>query len=588
MLEVYTKIRELADRVEVISFDFFDTLFVRSVIDPEDVFTLVGEKHHISNFKEVRKEAQGKAFQQMHLEGRKEITLKNIYEQMNLFGHNFEELMQTELDIESTLIHPNYELLNIFLELHMKQKNIILISDMYLPKTFFEFMFDKYKLPHIKLFISSEENATKRDFGDLFDIVSLALEIPPHQILHIGDNPVSDIDRAKAKGLKTFHYQEKYIPKQPVSPSIESSISSALFRKISSSISKNTFQELGFIYGGPAAVGFLKWLDKEVRMDNIDVLLFISRDGYILHNIISQCQIESLPKSHYFFASRTAFNMASIVEENFIEHIDFLISGSIGLSISELLLRIGVEVPAESILSLFCTADSKITLENLDLIKSFMYVYRFEILKIAAQNRQALFIYLQSLGIRDGQKIGFVDIGWHGTTQKAFEKACKSMLNIEVHGYYFSLVADIVKNDTYNMKALFSNDSDDESLINAIYDNRLAFELFFSAPHESVIGLKSINRSNIKPINDLRRNVFKNNNHENIIAIQEGMIEFSKYFFDIEKELSLTSIPKLLTADLVHFATSGEWKNNNLLESITDFDCWSFTINDTMKITDQI
>lgn len=50
---------------EVISFDFFDTLFSRPLADPEDAFDILGEKLNIKDFRARRQDAQTKAFRTM-------------------------------------------------------------------------------------------------------------------------------------------------------------------------------------------------------------------------------------------------------------------------------------------------------------------------------------------------------------------------------------------------------------------------------------------------------------------------------------------------------------------------------------------
>ena len=69
------KLAKMIDVAEVVSFDFFDTLYLRPLSDPEDAFTLLGEKLNIENFKAKRQQAQADAFGVMVREGRKEITL---------------------------------------------------------------------------------------------------------------------------------------------------------------------------------------------------------------------------------------------------------------------------------------------------------------------------------------------------------------------------------------------------------------------------------------------------------------------------------------------------------------------------------
>lgn len=53
-------LRFLAKDVKVVSFDFFDTLFIRPIDDPEDVFDFIGIKYNISDFRALRKKLKQK------------------------------------------------------------------------------------------------------------------------------------------------------------------------------------------------------------------------------------------------------------------------------------------------------------------------------------------------------------------------------------------------------------------------------------------------------------------------------------------------------------------------------------------------
>lgn len=65
--------------VEAVSFDIFDTLFVRPLVNPEDAFDLLGTQFGVPEFRRIRREAQTQAFRQMVSERRNEITLDGIY-----------------------------------------------------------------------------------------------------------------------------------------------------------------------------------------------------------------------------------------------------------------------------------------------------------------------------------------------------------------------------------------------------------------------------------------------------------------------------------------------------------------------------
>ncbi|MEA1647639.1 hypothetical protein UAJ10_01230 [Nitrospirillum sp. BR 11164] len=123
---------------------------------------------------------------------------------------------------------------------------------------------------------------------------------------------------------------------------------------------------------------------------------------------------------------------------------------------------------------------------------AFLLDYRFKILMVCRRNRRGLFNYMRELGLQRGARVALVDVGWHGTTQEAFETAVRPMTHLNVQGYYFCLVdsADTTRRrQSHAMQGLFSTKSVADSVVRRLYDSRVLVELFFTAPHNSIIGL---------------------------------------------------------------------------------------------------
>ena len=195
-------------------------------------------------------------------------------------------------------------------------------------------------------------------------------------------------------------------------------------------------QELGFLYGGPAALGFLNWITEQAQRDRIDHILFLSPDGYIPERFARLCSGSNnsrLPPFHYFYGSSIFFILTAIFEYNFTEFLPLLLSDSKGLSPGELLERIGVPKPSEKVMNDLIVHDDSINTDVQDeFLTKFFYAFRSEILKICRKNRRALFFYLKSLGNQPGNRVAIVDIGWNGVNQNAFELALINIMGISV------------------------------------------------------------------------------------------------------------------------------------------------------------
>lgn len=575
-------------QVDVISFDFFDTLFVRPVVDAEDIFKIIGEQLDIPDFTERRRAAQKRAFEVMREQGKREITFQGIYAcapDLPDAAHKMEWAIEQDLTL------PNPEMVALFREAIAQGKQVIITSDMYFQTPFFNELLQKHGLPRVPLYISSDRNATKRDTGELFEILCHDLDIAPHTVLHVGDNLVADIERAKEKGLQPFHYQESRLPPRNKDLSPATSLARALIRVHQEHVKAETAHELGFVTGGPAAVGFLDWIIARAQADRVDHILFVSRDGYILHKLLEQRRANgatALPASSYLLGSRVAFSLAAMSEKNFPSFMNFLVSGAGGLSPEEIFSRIGVVAPAPEILAdTGFPADFIIPDRVPETVRALVSAWQREILKVAYRTRRGLLQHLLQLGLKTRQKVAFVDIGWNGTTQEAFEGAIRELLPLDVKGYYLCLTDQrlcIKRGRSMSMTALINPHNTPPDLLHAIYDNRVAGEFFFSAPHDPVIGYQD-NSGNVMPVLDPGRGPTDNLLQLNTEVLQ-GILDFAERFEARRSPLAIPADPLGMAMTLVNFMVDGDWANHPLLQRVRNFDSWASSRNRDMWMKD--
>jgi FMN phosphatase YigB (HAD superfamily) len=583
----------LLAEAEAVSFDIFDTLFVRPLCDPEDAFDLLGARFGIADFRARRQAAQVRAFARMREEGRGEITLDGIYGCLDRVAVPAAALRRAEYDLELALTRPNPALVPLLHDLLARGRRVVAISDMYLPRDFFEALFDRYRLPRVPFFISADQDATKRDHGALFDIAARALDLPPGRILHIGDNPVSDIAQGRARGFATFHYREAGRPAAPTREGPAASLAAGFPRICPPDPQAGPFHARAFRHGGPAAVGFLDWVAAQAEADGVERVLFVSRDGFVLERIAraraaaAPSDEPSLPAFSYFMGSRTAFTLAGMTEANFAAHLDFLLSGSDGMAPLELLERLDVTPPADHIMDdLGLGRDVVLDRTMRPRARDFLVASRAAILRVARRNRQGLFQYLRACGVRSGMRVALVDIGWHGTTQLALERALDGLMEIDLRGYYFCL-ADTEdtrrRQEAGTMRALYAADTLPEDRLRAIYDNRLAIELFFSAPHDAVIGYARTPDGTVAPVTDAGRVP-----EPGLAAIASemaaGMEAFAARFEAFCREIGFVREPAGTAWPLVDYVASPD--AGAMLAGIKNFDAWGSTRNRDLRAED--
>jgi FMN phosphatase YigB (HAD superfamily) len=580
-----SELKSLADRAEVVSFDFFDTLFIRAVPHPENVFDILGHQLGINRFRDLRIAAQAEAFRKMQLAGRKEILLQEIYESFSWPGIDFNDLAQAEYDLEQKLLEPNPEIFPYFKHLVASGKSVVITSDMYFQERFFQDVLLPYGLETVPLFISSDRNATKRDAGELFDLLISQLGLKPEQILHIGDSELGDWTRAKEKGLLAFHYNTGPASQRPTvnTISVSHSVSHGLLKTRGTPFAENSYAGLGYLYGGPATVGFYEWIAAKTKEDRVDKVLFLSRDGYSLERYAQTRSNRSLPDSCYFLGSRIAYTLAAITDENFAEFLPFLLSASDGLAPFELLERIGVPSPSPKFFADLDLADSTIVqTQTRARLEQFLFAYRWEILKVCRRNRNALFQYLSQAGLRSGQRVALVDVGWRGATQEAFELAIAPMIDLEVFGYYFCL-ADGAERERrqkkHRMAAMFASNTVPGAKISAIYHKRVTVELFFSAPHHTVIGLELDSHGDVRPVLDPGRGK-ASQNLEVIQEICQGIEAYCGQYRELFNRLDLELTPAETAAPLIDLVTtSPNPQIQPLIDRVHNFDAWASSKN---------
>lgn len=560
--------------VDVISFDFFDTLFTRPLADPEDAFDILGKQLGIDNFKVKRQNAQVEAFRRMSASGKKEITIEGIYAAFTDDLHTAEQMINAEYQLELNLVEPNGIIFDFFKCLKDSGKTVIVTSDMYLPARFFEQALERYGVTGVAVFSSADENATKRDSGELFDVIVRKLHVAPAQILHVGDNEVSDVISPRKKGLQAYHYCSHYLGTIRKGLPLSLSFAKGMLKSHEGYHDLQTYKSLGFAYGGATSLGFLKWIKEQSATHQIDHVLFLSRDGYVMQKMVERGDVADFPNSTYFYGSRTALTLAAINDQNFVQFIPFLLSGAEGLQPREVLERIGVVTPAPEIMASFgLSAETAITPELFPLMANFLYAWRWQILLVCRKNRRGLFTYMQKLGIKRGEKIALVDVGWSGTTQEAFYHAVKQFIDIDIYGYYFCLAntAEKHRRKTFlQMHAMYEAQNADISLIDMIYENRVAIELFFSAPHDSIIGYDAVTA---QPVGDQGRGS-KHDLTQGISDICEGAMLFVKNFNELSKRLNLELTPHELTLAMLSLVKNKKWQDFSAITNISNFDAW--------------
>ncbi|MDD3182939.1 MAG: hypothetical protein PHD48_09075, partial [Alphaproteobacteria bacterium] len=194
------------DDIDVVSFDIFDTLLVRPVMNPKDIFYLIAQKLDKKlgiDFISLRWSAEDGLADTY-------ATLEDIYnyirEKFNLEKNVCDLLMAEELHCERQLLQARADMEKIYQRAVKSGKRVIAVSDMYLPSSVLKEIlwakgFDKIDT----IYVSCEKKARK-DSGKLFDTVLRHEKIAAERMVHIGDNVLSDYELPLRAGIFAIHY----------------------------------------------------------------------------------------------------------------------------------------------------------------------------------------------------------------------------------------------------------------------------------------------------------------------------------------------------------------------------------------------
>jgi HAD superfamily hydrolase (TIGR01549 family) len=200
------------EQIELLSFDIFDTLITRPVKNPTDIFLLMADNSPFvpKDFPRCRVEAEHRA---RRIAPGGECNINEIYRALSEMEGYTPALCRTlcamEKETELRLCEPRREGTDLLNAVHDEGLRVLLISDMYLSRQRISRMLCKCGVKNFsELYISNEVRKNKAS-GDLFRYVRQKEELPFSSMLHVGDNPVSDVIVPRNIGMHAL-----YLPMQ--------------------------------------------------------------------------------------------------------------------------------------------------------------------------------------------------------------------------------------------------------------------------------------------------------------------------------------------------------------------------------------
>ena len=544
-LNGYTK-EELLEQIgqaDIVSFDLFDTLIVRNVLYSTDVIELLEARLeeqgiNIPDFVDIRIRAEKK------LSNGQAPRLVSIYEDV-LSDNPIENvtadlLAELEYKTDKSLLQPREEMIDLIQTIKGMGKKIYITSESYYSQSQIEQILSACGIDGIdKLFVSCEYDMGKSS-GLYEKVIDFA---ESRNILHIGDDVMSDIEAAKRVGIKAFQiYSAAELldavgglnlteDLQDISDKIRVGMFAAdlfnspfQFEDEEKRIHVDDAADVGYLFCAPMILDFAYWFGQQAKKLNLSNILFCARDGYLLHRFYSKLYPEA--KTNYFLTSRISAIRAGVSDETDITYINSMkFSGDVE---ENLKVRFGIDA-------------GNIDFKDIDVEENGLLKYKKPILKAAQVKKLNNRKYIGSLSL-DDKPIALFDFVAKGTSQMYIQK----LIPNDIYGLYFlQLEPEFMKDKGLNIQPFYTEAERDKS---AIFDNYYILETLLTSPEASVDEFDNDGKPVYAGETRSERDIAC------VMRTQEGIIEYIEKYMQLCPREKIKSNKKLdeIFLSLVH------------------------------------
>ena len=540
-------------KYDVISFDVFDTLILRNVSEPGGVFDAVGIKLLYPGFRKIRVKSEKKAREKKYNKSKcREVTLSEIWDKTGgETGIDKKTGIKAEWECEKSLCTGNPYMKSVLKILNKHKKRIIAVTDTYLPEKKVRKLLEVCGIKEIQEIYCSCEYDKSKAMGSLYAFVK-EREGKNLSFAHVGDNKKSDVKNARSHGIKAVYYKNINRAGSAYRTCDMTLFVGSLYRGIINSrihCGFDTFSweyEYGFIYGGLFAVGYCKFIKKFVSLNNIQKILFLSRDGALLKKLYERMYPEDKKKTEYVYWSRLA--ALKICREYFKDEyygrmIFHKASGKYTLRevLGTMELPLGLKETEKAVNA---CGESVFNRETGKKLKCFIEKNGEKVREGYREQREAGKIYYKKI-LENCSSAAAVDIGWAGSGAAMLDTAVNKVwnLNCDIRGIIGGAVSfNSPDRDSWEcylqtgkvISYMFSRGKNRDLWLfhNPSRGHNLYFESLFSDASGSLIGFYLDKNGQVMPR-------FKENsvNPEKINEVHKGILDFAEIFLSIEKSL---------------------------------------------------
>lgn len=470
------ELKTLIEKHDAISFDIFDTLIMRTTLDPLDVLDYTEEElrenYHI-DIKDFYKKHRNADYESKG--GNLDAILKIIQENYSLTDDEVHLIKKVEIESEKKHLIVRKDIVELFQFAIDSGKRVNLISDMYLNKDILADILSGLGVTgYEKIYVSCDYGVGKSN--GLFDIYKR--EVISKSYLHVGDNHRADYESAIKAGIDAYEIKSAYElltlssissilqytkgtdEKSYIAKYIAEKFNSPFSLADSNIVKIDSVDEFVKICILPILLVYIQKLIETVKSNKYKVVALGARDCYLVKKLIDEKNIDLGCNVTYLYCSRRLAWRASLVNEDRLnEFIKFYISEQTN--------------PIPTFKNVFADwVDVDWKLFTVD-----------EILEILENNKNVIFEkskhikdlyskYLQNNGMNGN--ILFCDLNSQGTTQSALN----CILEKSIDGFYLQWVEGCLRRELTKVSLYSEKDYVGE------YNELL--ESIFTSPEQSV------------------------------------------------------------------------------------------------------
>lgn len=559
------------DQAALVSFEAFGTLLYRRTNAPDTIFDLVGQHFHLDGFRKLRMDCQNEADRRAAAANQGPCAdLAGIYAVLREHTEvtaDWDAMMDYELQMERDALAANRDMLEFFWYAKAGGKRVIVTSDAHFTAAQLAGILEQNGFAGVDHIYCAPDEHQAKCGGALFRRVVCAEGIACGRILHVGNSQRDDVQAPSLCGIQTFQY-EPDIDLTRIDPEEGSDVNVGLY-KILAGRHPGFWYDLGIRVGGPLYLGLFRFLRPRVEQaaKAKKTVYFLSGSGYPVYQIFRE---QGFANVEYLYISRPALALAGAGELEG-QDIDLLPPYATGQTVGQILDDLCVDRTRIAHLRQAGLNSFDAVIKNEADIAAFKKLYildREVFLQRCRTERANALEYFRKTGLLDRDGVCF-DCGWQGSTQMLLERFKRAVGCQARHPFLYVGIKAGQKSQAQirglHYETWLFDFYKNYMLQTDVEQNSALYEVFFSAPHQSV---QCYGTGGTVLFRAGERTPYRQDLLEGIIDfIREGLPFVETYGVETTPELSVGPLKRL-----IHTPTEEEAVTIGNLPRVDDMD----------------